>query len=132
IILKIIRNIKNGKEKFLKIKNDEKKYQKTMSYGIKSILFSLLAILSCVIGILATQFVMDNFDVSFLSIFLIIPWVLAMTLAYLGPVLFLTLSMINSIRQIKLKRRILGIISLILAIASIIGIAIFYYLIYFR
>lgn len=131
-MLKIIRNIKNGKEKFLKIKNDEKKYQKTMSYGIKSILFSLLAILSCVIGILATQFVMDNFDASFLSIFLIIPWVLAMTLAYFGPVLFLTLSMINSIRQIKLKRRILGIISLILAIASIIGIAIFYYLIYFR
>ncbi|MDD4584644.1 MAG: hypothetical protein PHR33_02095 [Bacilli bacterium] len=131
-MLKIIRNIKNGKEKFLKIKNDEKKYQKTMSYGIKSILFSLLAILSCVIGILATQFVMDNFDASFLSILLIIPWVLAMTLAYFGPVLFLTLSMINSIRQIKLKRRILGIISLILAIASIIGIAIFYYLIYFR
>lgn len=131
-MLKIIRNIKNGKEKFLKIKNDEKKYQKTMSYGIKSILFSLLAILSCVIGILATQFVMDNFDASFLFIFLIIPWVLAMTLAYFGPVLFLTLSMINSIRQIKLKRRILGIISLILAIASIIGIAIFYYLIYFR
>ncbi len=131
-MLKIIRNIKNGKEKFLKIKNDERKYQKTISYGIKSILFSLLAILSCVIGILATQFVMDNFDASFLSIFLIIPWVLAMTLAYFGPVLFLTLSMINSIRQIKLKRRILGIISLILAIASIIGIAIFYYLIYFR
>lgn len=131
-MLKIIRNIKNGKEKFLKIKNDERKYQKTISYGIKSILFSLLAISSCVIGILATQFVMDNFDASFLSIFLIIPWVLAMTLAYFGPVLFLTLSMISSIRQIKLKRRILGIISLILAIASIIGIAIFYYLIYFR
>ncbi|MFA7157254.1 MAG: hypothetical protein WC123_06165 [Bacilli bacterium] len=131
-MLKIIRNIKNGKEKFLKIKNDKRKYQKTISYGIKSILFSLLAILSCVIGILATQFVMDNFDASFLSILLIIPWVLAMTLAYFGPVLFLTLSMINSIRQIKLKRRILGIISLILAIASIIGIAIFYYLIYFR
>lgn len=131
-MLKIIRNIKNGKEKFLKIKNDERKCQKTISYGIKSILFSLLAILSCVIGILATQFVMDNFDASFLSIFLIIPWVLAMTLAYFGPVLFLTLSMISSIRQIKLKRRILGIISLILAIASIIGIAIFYYLIYFR
>lgn len=131
-MLKIIRNIKNGKEKFLKIKNDERKYQKTISYGIKSILFSLLAISSCIIGILATQFVMDNFDASFLSIFLIIPWVLAMTLAYFGPVLFLTLSMISSIRQIKLKRRILGIISLILAIASIIGIAIFYYLIYFR
>lgn len=131
-MLKIIRNIKNGKEKFLKIKNDERKYQKTISYGIKSILFSLLAISSCVIGILATQFVMDNFDASFLSILLIIPWVLAMTLAYFGPVLFLTLSMISSIRQIKLKRRILGIISLILAIASIIGIAIFYYLIYFR
>lgn len=116
----LINMLLRGINRYHKIKNNPEKREVSVSFGVHSIVFSVIAVLCASLGlIMGSDFgVTNGLGAFFVLIF-------SVAIAYIGPILFLFYSFLYMIWQFSINKRAIGWFALAVFILGVAGSAFF-------